>query len=298
MVRGALHSVESLENRDLQSAPHGKRGFLSLGFQLNAEGRSIMRHWERRTPLIVQQELYFDEQMPLLPCVYILSAGGPMLSGDRFEQHFSVDEGAMAYISTGAATKVAEMELGEARQQSYFRLSEGAYLEYLPEAVIPCRGSRFCNISYIEIAESATLVMAEIYLAGRKYYGEVFQFEELLTLTRALRPSGELLYSEWMIVSPRSQPPQEVGLMGGFEIWASVVVLTPKAFADKIYDKAEARSLPNLMVGVNRLPNECGLQFKVLGRSSGEVKAAIREICSSVRLAVKGRPLPEEFRWR
>ena len=29
-----------------------------------------------RLPLIVQQELYFDEGMPEMPCVYILSSGG------------------------------------------------------------------------------------------------------------------------------------------------------------------------------------------------------------------------------
>ena len=45
----------------------GKRGVLKLGFELDAEGKSIMRDWFRNAPLIVQQELYFDEEMPEMP---------------------------------------------------------------------------------------------------------------------------------------------------------------------------------------------------------------------------------------
>ena len=284
--------------RPRESVAHGKRGFLSLGFELNAQGRSIMRHWERRAPLIVQQELYFDEQMPDLPCVYILSAGGPMVYGDRYEQHFSVGRGAMAYISTGAATKIAEMELGSARQESYFSLEDDAYLEYIPEAVIPCRGSRFHNLTHITIAESATLVLAETYHSGRKYYGEVFEFEQLHIATRAERADGGVLFSERMIVEPRRERPQVLGVMGDCDIMASVLVLTPKHHAERIYELTDAKFSPEMMVGINRLPNDCGLQLKVLGQSSGEVRRVVREFCSTVRLCVKGKPLAEEFRWR
>ena len=84
----------------------GKTGYLYLGFELDGQGRSIMRDLDRRAPLIVQQELYFDEGMPEMPCVYILSSGGPNVDGDRYRQHFAVRKGAYAHLSTGAATKL------------------------------------------------------------------------------------------------------------------------------------------------------------------------------------------------
>ncbi len=34
----------------------GKRGYLDLGFELDADGKSILRQLDRRAPLIVQQE--------------------------------------------------------------------------------------------------------------------------------------------------------------------------------------------------------------------------------------------------
>ena len=74
----------------------------------------------------------------------------------------------------------------------------------------------------------------------------------------------------------------------------------PPEHADRIYeatpafiDRARRRA-----AGITRLPNDAGLLYKVLGEETGPVKKLIREFCSSVRLEVKGRPLPEEFPWR
>ena len=68
----------------------GKHGYLRLGFELDAEGKSILRDLDRRVPLIAQQELYFDEEMPQMPCLYILSSGGPNVDGDRYQQDIKI----------------------------------------------------------------------------------------------------------------------------------------------------------------------------------------------------------------
>ena len=78
----------------------GKTGYLYMGFELDDSGKSLMRELERRVPLIVQQELYFDEEMPEMPCVYILSSGGPNVDGDRYEQHIVLKKNSFAFVST------------------------------------------------------------------------------------------------------------------------------------------------------------------------------------------------------
>ena len=45
----------------------GKHGYLRMGFELDKEGKSIMRDMERRVPIIVQQEHYFDRIWKELP---------------------------------------------------------------------------------------------------------------------------------------------------------------------------------------------------------------------------------------
>ena len=160
----------------LHTAPNGKRGYLYMGFELDGNGKSILRDLERRTPLIVQQELYFDEEMPEMPCVYILSSGGPNVDGDRYEQHFVVRRDAFAHVSTGAATKLAEMRRNYSGLVQRFDLEAGAYLEYLPEPIIPCRHTRYHVDTTIRIDPTATLFYAEIYLSGRRYFGEGERF--------------------------------------------------------------------------------------------------------------------------
>lgn len=191
----------------------GKTGRVRLGFELDGSGRSIMRDWERQAPLIVQQELYFDERMPDMPCVYILSSGGPNVDGDRYEQCFTVRRGACAHVSTGAATKIAEMRRNCSALVQQFDLEEDAYMEYLPEPTIPCRHARYVCDTTIRIAPSATLFYAEIYMSGRKYFGEGerFRYDILSVRTRAERPDGAPLYREKFIVRPGEHAPSVLG---------------------------------------------------------------------------------------
>lgn len=280
----------------------GKTGYLYLGFELDDLGRSILRDLERRTPLIVQQELYFDEGMPEMPCVYILSSGGPNVDGDRYEQHFVAREGAFAHLSTGAATKLAEMRSNYSGLRQRFELEAGAYLEFLPEPTIPCRHTRFIADTTIRIDPTATLFYAEIYMSGRKYFdrGERFDYDILSVTTRAERHDGEQLFREKFIVRPERHAPTTLGAMNGYDVFANAIVLTPPAEADRIYARTEAFIDPRrrLTAGITRLPNGCGLLYKALGDETGPVKHLVREFCSTVRQEVKGRPLPEEFPWR
>lgn len=280
----------------------GKMGYLFLGFELDDDGKSIMRDLERHAPLIVQQELYFDEGMPEMPCVYILSSGGPNVDGDRYEQHFVVRRDAFAHLSTGAATKLAEMRYNYSGLRQCFELEQNAYLEYLPEPTIPCRHTRFISDTEIRIDPSATLFYSEIYMSGRKYFekGEKFRYDILSVLTHARRPDGEQLFREKFIIRPQTLTPDTLGAMNGYDVFANVIVLTPPEHADPLYERTQAFIDPErrLAAGITRLPNDAGLLFKVLGEETGPVKKLIREFCSSVRQEVKGKPLPEEFPWR
>lgn len=284
----------------------GKHGYLRLGFEIDPRGKSIMRDLDRRAPLIVQQELYFDEEMPELPCVYILSSGGPNVDGDRYQQEFTLKKDSMAWISTGAATKLAEMRWNYSGMIQKITLEENAYLEYMPEPIIPCRHTRFISDTSIRIDETATLLYSEIYMAGRKYYtkndpnGEMYHYDILSVCCHAERPDGRRLMREKFIIDPKVHDPRTLGIMGKYDVFANVVVLTPKDKADEIYAQTEPfiNRKDNTAAGITRLPNDAGLLFKVLGMEPGPVKKIVRDFASKVRMAVKGHPVPPEFPWR
>jgi urease accessory protein len=279
----------------------GKCGSLFLAFERDAMGRSYLRTLDRRAPLIVQQALYFDAEMPLLPCVYILSGGGPNVDGDRYRQHFSLGPGAMAYISTGAATKLAEMEHNYARLTQLIELADEAYLEYLPEPIIPCRHARYVSHTVVRVAPTATLAYGEILAAGRRHYGvgERFAYDVLSLTCRVERPDGSLLYRDKMVLSPSERHPDSVGTMEGYEVLGSLLILTPPAVADRLWAEIGPQvTQGGAPLSLCRLPGGAGLQCRLLGHTTAAVKTALRQLCSRVRMAVKGKPLPPEFPWR
>lgn len=280
----------------------GKHGYLRLGFEIDPRGKSILRDLDRRAPLIVQQALYFDKGMPEMPCVYILSSGGPNVEGDRYQQDITMSPGSYAWVSTGAATKLAEMDHNYSGLVQHFTLKENSYLEFMPEPVYPCKHTRFISDTTITIDESAALFYSEIFMGGRKYYkdGELFEYDILSVCSHAERPEGTPLFREKFIIDPKEVNPRQLGVMGDFDVFANVIVLTPKEKADEIY----ALTTPfidrenKLASGITHLPNNAGLLFKVLGMESGPVKKIVRDFLATFRKVVKGRELPEEFPWR
>lgn len=280
----------------------GKHGYLELGFEIDPRGKCILRDLDRRAPLIVQQELYFDEEMPEMPCVYILSSGGPNVDGDRYQQNITVRKNAFAFISTGAATKLAEMRYNYSGLIQHITLEEGAYLEFLPEPVIPCHHTRFISDTRLQVHPSATVFYSEIFMGGRKYYagGELFKYDILSVCTSGERPGGRQLFREKFIIQPELHSPRALGVMDGYDVFANVIVMTPKEHADAIYENTPAfiDRKRRLAAGITSLPNDSGLLFKVLGMEPGPVKKLVRDFCSTVRREIKGRPVPPEFPWR
>ena len=280
----------------------GKHGYLRMGFELDKQGKSIMRDLERRAPLIVQQELYFDEEMPEMPCVYILSSGGPNIDGDRYQQDITVKKDAYAWVSTGAATKLAQMRYNYSGLVQNIVLEENAYLEFMPEPVIPCRNTRFISDTRLSVHPTATVFYSEIFMGGRKYYkdGELFEYDILSVCSHGERPDGTELFREKFVIDPRVENPRNLGVMGKFDVFANVIVMTPPEKAEEIYEKTQVfiDYKNNLAAGITRLPNNAGLLYKVLGMEPAPVKKLVRSFCSQVREVVKGKKVPEEFPWR
>src|SRR6266571_2372208 len=80
----------------------------------------------------------------------------------------------------------------------------------------------------------------------------------------------------------------------------NVIVLTRRDHADRIYDRltAQVDNDSGIAFGACRLPNDCGLVFKVLGMETQPVKNKIREFWSLTREVVTGARVPREFLWR
>ncbi len=165
-----------------------------------------------------------------MPCVFIISNAGAILQGDRNSISIEVGPHAQAHVTTQAATKIHEMDANYASQIQDIVLHEGAYLEYLPDPVIPHRHTRYLTQTSIVIDPTATLLYSEILMGGRKHYGngELFEYDLFSSKVDGTRPDGTTLFTERFVIRPRAHNVRQVGIMGDFDVFGNVILLTPK----------------------------------------------------------------------
>lgn len=288
------------EPPQLPSGSFGKNAFLRLGFEPGPH-RSVLRTLHRRAPLIVQQALYWDEEMPSLPCVSIISNAGGILQGDRNVIEIDMAADAQAHVTTQSATRIHEMDANYASQTQVLTLAEGSYLEYVPRPIIPARNSRYIQATQISIDPTATLIYSDIMMPGRKHYGdgEIFAYKLFSSTISAERPDGTPLFTEKFVLEPERDNLARLGTMGGFHVFGNVIVLTPKEKADALFELTRPAfdSENEIAYGASRLPHDAGLIFKVLGMESAPVMAKVREFWSEARQIVVDHKVPENFLW-
>jgi urease accessory protein len=286
------------EPAQLPSGSPGKNGLLSLHFERDGD-RSVLARIDRRAPLHAQQALYWDEHLPGLPCVYMITTSGCVLQGDRLDIAIAVGPGAMAHVTTQSAMKIHQMDANFAAQSQRLTLASDAYLELLPGPVIPHRHARFITHTQAAVAGSATLLSAEILLPGRKYHGdgELFEYDLYSSAVTATRPDATPLFTEKLIAQPWREPVRRTGAMGMFDVFANVTLVTPRHHADRIFEQAAASADAESMAGASRLPGDAGLSYKVIGTRTAAVQSKVRDFWSLVRHEVTGAAIPPARLW-
>jgi len=289
------------EPPQMKSGTVGKTGFLRLGFERRGD-RTILAGLERRAPYMAQRALYCDQEMPDLASVFLITTTGCLLQGDRLALDITLGPRAQAHVTSQSATKIHAMHANYAAQTQTITLADDAYLEFLPEPVIPHRDARFVSDTQICVAPSATILFSEIIQPGRKHHhpDECFGATVVSISTAAARPDGRTLFTEKLVIEPLRYAMRQTGVMDSFDVFGNVILCTPKDKADRIEERVDAdvNLADGVAFGACRLPNDAGLIYKVLGRETARVKTKVREFWRVVREEVTGAGLPPPFLWR
>ena len=132
------------EPKQMASAVVGKNGFLRLGFERRGAATALI-DLERRAPLFVHKALYWDEAMPTLPCVFLITTTGGILQGDRFHTVVNLAPDTQAHLTTQSGTQIHSMDANYAAQTQEINVGDNAYLEYLPYPHVPACARAFLH---------------------------------------------------------------------------------------------------------------------------------------------------------
>ena len=271
-----------------------KVGILDLGFALRGDRTELVERYQK-APLQIMRPLHVDPALPGMAFVYVMATGGGIAQADRYRLDLRCGAGTQALFTTQAATKIYRMEQDYATQRVHLTAADGAYVEYLPDPLIPFAGSRFHQGTVLTVDENATVVYGETVMAGRIARGERHDYTALTNDLAIRRPDGTPLAVDTMRLMPE-QPGGVTGpgVFAGHDYVASLFVVSGRCPAAEIADTLHrALAGHEVLHGTSVLPDDCGAWVRILDSDSPAVTRALHTAWDAVRRLLIGVPAPD-----
>jgi len=264
----------------------GKIGFLKLTLESDSQrNKTIITEQLSRVPLYVQKALYYDETIPSMAHVFVLSPSGGVLQGDRYRTDIELKNGAISHITTQGATRIYKMNSNYATQMINLNVGKNCYLEFLPEQLIPYKNSRYYQKATFKIDDSATLVYSETIVPGRVAMGELFDYDICCLKTLCYDDKQEIKFHDNCILEPKKQTMNSLGIFGNKTAHSMMYVVTKQECIEELYETINQLFKDNdeIIGGASILPNNSGLSVRVLSNSSELNKITVYNIAQIVR---------------
>jgi len=264
----------------------GKIGFLKLTLESDSQrNKSIITEQLSRVPLYVQKALYYDETIPSMAHIFVLSPSGGVLQGARYRTDIKLKNGATSHITTQGATRIYKMNSNYATQMINLNVGKNCYLEFLPEQLIPYKNSRYYQRATFNVDDSATLVYSETIVPGRVAMGELFDYDVCCLRTLCYDGKHEMKFHDNCILEPKKQTMNSLGIFGNKTAHSMMYVVTKQECIEELYETINQLFKDNdeIIGGASILPNNSGLSVRVLSNSSELNKTTVYNIAQIVR---------------
>lgn len=277
------------EIKQLGVGKSGKNGKLKIVLDIEpSSGRTIIKEKESAFPLSVQKEMYYDQFQPKMTHVYIVSSSGGILQGDKYMIDIILEKNALAHITTQGATRVYGMNVSNAIQVVNVSLDDGAYLEFIPDQIIPYKDSRFYQEINFRVHDNATMIYSEIISPGRIGMGEIFDYEICYLRSIGKNHKDELRFTDYTKIEPKKMNLQDFGVLEQKQITATVYILAKRSDIEKIIQtlENEIKNSSEIEFGWSTMTQENGILLRILGNTTRDVIRLVYDITKIVRKTI------------
>ena len=253
-------------------------GHLSLVAATRAHGRTVLAAQAFRAPFHLSKPYWDADTRALLLQVVNPTAG--ILSGDRLESRITVQRDAALLVTTPSASRVFQMRDGSAECRQEFNVESGAWLEVMPEPLVPHRGSVYRQTTLVNVEREGSLFFVDQLLPGRIGHRETWAWNRLC-LDITVRVAGELVLRERF--DHRGADLKTLSSLSGSgdaACFANAVLITPEthsATSDSWRAELSALHGAGLWLGVSALRSG-GWSIKLVARDTVQLRAALRSV--------------------
>jgi urease accessory protein len=268
-------------------------GVLELAFRRDARGRSTLCGRRQRFPLRMTAPLYIDPADRGMAFVYAQNPTGGVFAGDRLRTSVTAADRTRVHLTTQSATKLYRCDASEAVQALDFRVGRGAYVEHIPDPLIPHAGARFSQRLVADVAAGGAFVAAETVTPGRRTHGESLAYEALVLHTEARRGERELCVDR-LVLEPGRRDPRAPGVLGASDYAVSLIAVAPEREAGSLAAALDAvlAAEAGLTGAAGELPHCAGALARILAPDALAARRALRLVWRIAREALVGLPLP------
>ena len=125
----------------------------------------------------------------------IINTAGGIAGGDQFDFDIAVDAGARLTVSGAAAEKIYRTHGPDSEISVRLDVKAGAALRWLPQETILFDRTRVSRQIDVDLADGASIVLAEAIIFGRSAMGEAVNDGKMFDRWR-VRRNGRLLFAE------------------------------------------------------------------------------------------------------
>lgn len=151
---------------------NSKSGKLNLTAARGEDGLTRLERAESENPLAIQRRIP-SESSGEPPRVCVLTPGGGLLGGDRYERSIHGRRGSYLRVEDTGLQRVYGMGAeGYCRQETTVTVESGACLEWIPGPIIPYADGRLHEFVHLELQDDAALFVPFVFLPGRLAHGE------------------------------------------------------------------------------------------------------------------------------
>ena len=263
----------------------GKVGFLGINLEYDSDrNKTVITKQESQVPLYVQKALHYDESIPSMAHVFILSPSGGVLQGDRYRTDITSQNNAIAHITTQGATRIYKMDENYATQIINLKVNKNSYLEFIPQQLIPYNNARYYQKVTFNVDESSTLLYSETLVPGRIAMGELFEYDICYLKTILENDSKNIQFFDSCMLQPKKQKMNIIGMFGKYTVLSTIYVITKNNILE-LNEKINLVFKDNdeIVGGSSILPNDSGLCVRILSNSTEDSKSMIYNVAKAVR---------------
>lgn len=265
-------------------------GLLQLRLACDRQGRTRLVERKQRYPLTTTAVLPLDAGPGAL--IYVQNAAGSVFGGDRLHLDVALGDGAELCLSTPSATRLQGDTLSV--QTSHISVGKGAFLESIPDMLIPHARSMHRQDTLVELASDGRAIIADALAPGRVASGERHAYQ-LLALRLRVCVEGSSILHDAATFCPDEADPWLEGALGRQGYVGTLFALTQEGCAAELADRVHAgiASVQGVYGGASPLASGYGVVARLLADDSPLLRHAMQLTWDLMRRCLLGRPAPQ-----